>query len=133
MTTLVPLPLAVLGRTAARCWRATCGAAIAPVGQLRRSRIPVARFSGEWQQHEGVWRISSYAKVVRRRTAEGTVSLARRQRWTNPAAWKPVLAPLPCVVECPECGERQSIALLGLQRRRDRIIAQPASSARVSA
>lgn len=64
--------------------------------------------------------MTDYAKVMRKRKSEGALYAVTRQRWTNPAGWKPVLAPLPCTVECPECGERQSIGFVVLRTRQER-------------
>jgi hypothetical protein len=40
MATIKPLPLAVLDRTEARCWRAACQAPIVRVGLAMSSRVP---------------------------------------------------------------------------------------------
>ena len=110
MDAITPLPLAILDRTEVRCWRLACRASIVRVGVTGPASVSTARFSGEWRQDEGVWRITDYAKAMRRRQAAGAMSVTRRKRWTDPTRWKPVLEPLPCAVECPACGELQSIS-----------------------
>ena len=68
-------------------------------------------FSGEWRERDDhVWRLTDYARVQRKRrqTAPSTGTNWRRT-WSEPAQWRPVIAPLPCHVECGACGVAQVV------------------------
>jgi hypothetical protein len=107
---LIPLPLATVTREWAYCWRSGCAVALVPLFSAQAPDRPTARLSGEWHLDDArVWRLTAYARVLRKRQAGGMQRPVARARWTLPANWNPVVVQLPCVVACPECGAEQVV------------------------
>jgi len=93
----------------ARC--AACDELIAPLAWRGGRLHPL--FSAEWREREDhVWRLTDYARFQRRRSSGAPLTRPRakwRPPWSEPARWKPVIAALPCRVECGACGVVQSV------------------------
>jgi hypothetical protein len=103
----------------ARCASSECDRVITRLVRIGRTAILRPIFNGEWHEGEDrVWRLTSYARAMRQRDRNQArpspgraLGLSRRRLWSDPTTWQPVVAAVPCLVECPECRTVQTIRL----------------------